>query len=410
MANKKKLRVDPREIEPDEIKEILALKKEDITSDKLKEMFAIHDGFDKAKYQPNDTFTLMPNKMFNKTAEKITVGGYVYNLLCMPETYLKKYGYMNEELTEDNIGELEKRMGQMILNDEMTTKEYAEWMDNSEWIGMNMSYYISPSLSNAVVKPIPEVIARKNELFDQYKTELANGDINAANTVEKELVSMAKKAVEEEDDPAYDNYRSGVFKFPVAYKKCSIMVGAVSDLATGKLHILKSNYVDGIDKSEYESTANLTVIGGYSRGVATQKYGYETKKYNAALQNVSIDIEGKNIDCGTDKYMTLTIPADLKSMFVYRYILEDGKLKELTPENIKDYAGKEVKMRSPMFCKNTEICEHCAGTLFKRLDLKNAGLIASNLTGNMLNLSMKKMHDSTVKINKIDIEKFISEK
>lgn len=403
-------RIVPRELSHDEIMEILKLSRKDITATKLKDFFAVDVGKTKARFQPNDYFTLMTNKLHNSSAVKTTIGRYIFNMFCLPEAYLNKFGYMNDELVEDKIGDLEKQMGTMILNDELTTKEYAEFMDNSEWISMNMCYYIAPSLDDAVVLPIPEVIKRKEELFDQYKTELAQGDLNAANKVEKELISMAQSKVESLDDPAYDNYKCGVFKFPVAYKKSSIMVGAVSDPVDGHLNILKSNYVDGISKDEYDKTAQLTVIGGYSRGVSTQKYGYETKKYNASLQNVSINTEEENLDCGTKQYLTITIPKDLKNMFLYRYVIEGAKLVELTPDNISQYAGKEVKLRSPMFCKGDTICQHCAGTLFKRMDLKDCGLIVSNMTGNLLNLSMKKMHDSTVKINKINIEEYITER
>ena len=403
-------RVPARELTHDEIENILKLTRKDITATKLKDLFAIDQGKSRAKFQPNDTFTLSPNKFFNKTQIKTTIGRYIYNMFCIPEPYLKKFGYMNDELVEDMIGDLEKRMGSMILNDELSTKEYAEFMDNSEWIGMNMCYYIAPSLDNEVVIPIPEVIKRKEELFDQYKTEINKGDINAVNTIEGELLKMAKNKIESLDDPAYDNYKCGIFKFPVAYKKSSIMVGAISDPKDGHLHILKSDYVDGISKDEYDKTAQLTVIGGYSRGVSTQKYGYETKKYNASLQNVSINTEEEQIDCGTKHYLTITIPKNLKSMFLYRYVIDGSKLVELLPENIDNYVDKEVKLRSPMFCKGDTICQHCAGTLFKRMDLKDCGLIVSNMTGNLLNLSMKKMHDSTVKINKINIENFITER
>ena len=403
-------RVPPRELNRDEIEEILKLKRSDITATKLKDFFAIDEGKTQARFQPTDTFMLTANKFYNSAAIKTTIGRYIYNMFCMPVPYLKKFGYMNDELIEDNIGKLENKMGTMILNDELTTKEYAEFMDNSEWIGMNMCYYIAPSLDNAVVLPIPEVIKRKEELFDQYKTEIAKGDINAANTIEKELLKMAKDKIEALDDTSYDNYKCGIFKFPVAYKKCSIMVGAVSDPVDGHLHILKSDYVDGISKDEYDKTAQLTVIGGYSRGVSTQKYGYETKKYNASLQNVSINMEEKQVDCGTKHYLSIVIPKDLKSMFLYRFIIDGAKLVELTPENIDNYVDKEVKLRSPMLCKGDTICEHCAGTLFKRMDLKDCGLVASNMTGSLLNLSMKKMHDSTVKINKINIEKYITER
>ena len=401
-------RIKGRELTSDEIKEITSLTKKDITNTKLKDLFAVREGQTAAKFQPNDYFTLMPNKFYNKTAIKTTAGRYVYNILCMPEPYLKKYGFVNTAITKKVAGSIEDQMGEMILNDELTTKEYASWMDNSEWLCMSMAYYISPSMSKSVIVSRPDIIKHRDELFDQYKKELEDGDINVTNKIEKELVSMAQKEVEADDDASYDYYKSGMLDFKSSYKKCSLMIGAISDLATGKLRVLKSNYIDGVSSDEYADTANLTIIGGYSRGVATQKYGYETKKYNAALNNVIIDND--ELDCGTDKYINIHINSATKNLFLYRFVIEGSKLVELTPENIDNYVDKDVKLRSPMTCKNPKLCVHCAGTLYKRMNIDKVGTICSNMTGRLLNLSMKKMHNSTVKINKIDVEEFIKER
>jgi hypothetical protein len=91
-------------------------------------------------------------------------------------------------------------------------------------------------------------------------------------------------------------------------------------------------------------------------------------------------------------------------MYTYRYVLEDnGKLTEITPENIKNYVGKTVKLRSPLFCKGENICSKCAGSLFYRMGVKNAGLLTSNFSSVLMNLFMKKFHDTSVKFKKIDI-------
>jgi hypothetical protein len=203
-----------------------------------------------------------------------------------------------------------------------------------------------------------------------------------------------------------------------------IMIGAIENPQTKQLDILKSNYTDGLSTQDYDKAAQLTVIGGYSRGVKTRTYGYETKKYNSALQNEvveepdldddesSVDMGDTvdNIDCGTTKCLEITIPKELKQMFLYRFVNDHGKLVELTPDVIDQYIGKPVLLRSPMYCKGENICEHCAGTLFKRMQMKNVGLMASNLTGKLLNMSMKSMHDATVKVDNTDIENYIVDK
>ena len=135
--------------------------------------------------------------------------------------------------------------------------------------------------------------------------------------------------------------------------------------------------------------------------------GYETKKINNAMQTLVLDEAGS--DCGTKYYNTVKMTDKTAKLFVNRYILDSsGELVILKPDNIKQYVGKEVKMRSPMFCKGDKICNKCAGDFFYKMNIKNAGLLTSTLSGTLMNLSMKKFHDSTVKFNKIDIEEYIS--
>lgn len=402
-------RLKPRDITSDEVKEILNLKAQDITATKLKYLFAANKEHE-AKFQTNDKFTLPQNKFYNDKSIETTVGRYIYNLFCLPEKYLKKYGYMNEPLTGDKLSEIEGRCGYMIMDDVLTTKEYARYMDCSEWLSMNIAFFITPTIDNDIIMPLPDVMKKKDELFTQYDKELKEGDLATVNTVEGELLKMAKTELQEKDPPSFDLYASGEFNFNLHYKKSAIMVGATNDIQTGQVNVLKSNYTEGVSKDEYDKTAGLTVTGGLARGVFSQKYGYETKKYNSSLQSVSIDIDQKNIDCGTQRYLEITIPKELKSMFHYRFIIDGSSLVELTPENIDKYVGKKVKLRSPMMCKGDVLCEHCAGTMFRRMRLRDAGFVASNMTGSLLNLSMKKMHDSTVKIMKMNIDDFITER
>ena len=155
----------------------------------------------------------------------------------------------------------------------------------------------------------------------------------------------------------------------------------------------------------------MTLIGGYSRGVESQASGYDTKKINNAFQAVTLDEHGS--DCGTKYFATVTIDKDLAG-FRYRYILDpsspekdESGLVLLTPANISKYIGKTVKMRSPMFCKGEHICNKCAGELFYKIGMTNAGLVTATLGGVLLNLGMKKFHDATIRFFKIDISNYI---
>ena len=79
-------------------------------------------------------------------------------------------------------------------------------------------------------------------------------------------------------------------------------------------------------------------------------------------------------------------------MFKYRYIFDpsnSNKLIYLTADNLNNYVGKTVTVRSPLYCKSDRYCSKCAGELFYKLDMPNAGLLTSTYSGILMNRSMK---------------------
>jgi hypothetical protein len=350
----------------------------------------------------------IPANAFHKNKQPIetTVGRYIFEMFVLPPSYLDKYGYVNVPFDGDVVSDVEKKIGQMILNDEMPISEFTDYMDNGEWISMGTAYFISPSLTYDFLQPLPAVVAKKNELFKKYEKELAAKDPNVASKIESELLDLAKSELHKKKDLSMDMYdQKSEFKFPVAYKKSSIMGGVVVDINNGGIDILKSNYVDGINKEDFAKFTNLTIEGGYSRGVKTQDDGYMTKKYNNAMQTTMLDAPGS--DCGTKETLDVFVYPELKTMFLYRYIVEGGKLVLIDQSNIDRYVGKTIHMRSPMYCVGDKICNKCAGELYYKMGIKNFGLLVNTVSGNMMNISMKAVHDSTVKFTKIDVYKYI---
>lgn len=394
-----------RALNDSETKEILSLTESDITLDLLRGYFAVIKGKNNPRFNTFDTFVLPKGKLFNKETIVTTIGRYLFNFFVIPEAYLRKFGYQNIVFDGANIKDLEAKMATLLLEDDITTKEYAQYLDRGEWITLGTVYFLAPAINLDMNTPIPEVIKRRNELFIQYEKEIKEGNSNVVANIESELIELSKKLIKEKGNEGYDFYESKEFSFENNYKKTAIMGGVMESPYTKKLNILKSNYGEGISREEFPLFANSTIVGGYARGIETQKSGYETKKINNATQTIVLDEAGS--DCGTTQFLSIKIPADMKAMFYYRYILSDGKLLMLTEENISRYIEKEVMLRSPMYCKTEKICSKCAGELYYKMGIKNAGLLSSTMSGSLMNLSLKKTHDQTVKFKKINIEDFI---
>ena len=368
-----------RQLTQEEVKEITSLRYKDITSTKLKDLFAVRLGQDKPRFEPGDYFILHTGDfgaIHNTSAVKTTVGRFIANQVMYPERYLKKYGYNNDVLNVGNIEKVEAKINDMLLEDELTVEEFFQYLNRSE----------------------------------KYKKEIDAGDQNTVSKIEKELVSKAREYLVKSGNPGYDFFESGEFNFKNNYKKSSILGGAFLHPYTRKVTVSKENYMNGITPQDYPIMSNLTIVGGYARGVSTQKGGYETKKLNSSMQAVSLDKPGS--DCGTPYTVKIKLPdAKLATvLFKYRYIVENGKLILLTEDNIKKYAGQEVNLRSPLFCKSEHVCSKCAGELFYKVDIKNVGLLTSTFSGTLMNKSMKSMHDSSINIIKIDFDKYIRER
>jgi len=387
--------------------EMLSLEEKDINTALIKDLFAIRMGQDKPKYQTYDKFILPKGKWYNAEEIETTAGRYLINFYVLPKKFLEKFGYQNITMDTKAIGKLEDKLGNMVLNDELTGKEYTQYLDRMEWISIGTAYFLAPTMDYNINVPIPEAIKRRDELFDEYAKDIKKGDPNIANKIEKDVLAVAEEKLKQSDNDAYDFFASGEFSFSNNYKKTSIMSGAIENPYTHKLDILKSNYIDGISKYDIPILANLTVIGGYSRGVETQSSGYETKKLGNIMQTVIVDEPGS--DCHTPYFAEIVINPSQKNMFLERYILEGSGLVLLSEKNIDKYVGKKVKLRSPMFCKGEKICNKCAGELFYKLGVRNVGLLTSTFSGSLMNLSMKKFHDASVKFTHVPVEDFIKE-
>ena len=101
----------------------------------------------------------------------------------------------------------------------------------------------------------------------------------------------------------------------------------------------------------------------------------------------------------------LYITPELKNDFNYRYIIEGNKLVLIDDSNLDKYVGKTVKMRSPMYCVGKKLCRVCAGTIHEKLEIENIGLTSTKVASTLLNLSMKKFHDTSTKTNEINLNK-----
>lgn len=393
-----------RQINKEEYNYLLSLKEDDITMNLLKDFFAFKKN-KQPKFQPFDKFVLEKGTYYNKEKITTTVGLFIFNKLILGEKLLPILGYKNDTFDGDGIDDLDDEMSRLLLENKIETPTFADYLDKCQWLGFGIAKFMNSSLTYNLLVPPNEVEKRKKELIESKKKELESGDIHAAADIESELIGLSKKILK--DTPDIQIYDSGCRgSFGNNFKNTSLMRGAIKNLADPtQIKISTNSLVDGIPPEEFAQYADLITQASYSRAVGTQEGGYEAKKLSSGFQNACLGEAGS--DCGSKKTITITLSNDNKNFFTYRYIKEGNKLVLLDPDNINDYLGKTVEMRSPMFCTHDHYCSKCAGELYYMLGIKNVGILTNRIGTRLLNLSLKAFHDLTLKLVDIDIDKYI---
>jgi len=124
---------------------------------------------------------------------------------------------------------------------------------------------------------------------------------------------------------------------------------------------VKNSLLEGLTPEEMYYGANKAITAAYLKSVGSAQPGHIAKIMRAGLNDVKFDPELE--DCGTKKYFELLVTDKNKPLIIGRYFLNEktGKIEKLTEENISQYIGKKIKLRSPLYCKSEKICKTCAG-------------------------------------------------
>jgi hypothetical protein len=357
-------------------------------------------------FYPQEEITIDVGALENvKEKTKTTVGLYFFNMLCIAGSFGDKIPYVNKSLRKKDLGALGGEIVNGILNDTITTVQFGIYQQRLIWLN-NFSEILIPGMSLNMVTPNKKLETLKKKLMEENKEAIANGDIvKYVQNVEKPLLKAGQE--EFKDDYSWPLYGLGSKpSFSNNYKNTLLEVGPILNSATGKYELSPNSFMDGIPPDKYYLYANLAIYGAFNRGVSTQYAGARTKELFSAMQSVKLDEPGSN--CNTPFVKSVLLTPSNYAGYTWRYIVENKELILLTPEVIKQYVGKLVKMRTPLYCFGDKICNICAGDLFRRLNIENIGLATTKITSTFLNMSLKAMHDTTISTTDFDPEDYIT--
>lgn len=398
MANK---RISRHIQKPDEVNEILSL-----THDRACEKSLIMEWFadygDGPKYNTYDTIDIPKgyygNKKKNKNTFTTTIGLWVFNKSFI-EPMSDAIGYVNETIDSGTYKKINSKLSYALLEEKITLDQLKDFIMQAQ-IVMSCVSAICPSHTMDLLLITNKAEKKKKELETKYKDELDNKDIKTIKTIENELIDFAKDELK--DSEAVDLYNSGArSSWGNNFKNMYLIKGAIKK--TDKSYdYVSASYISGLDPKDFAKTNDAAVGGPYSRSRLTAGGGYNEKLFNRATQHIQII---PHTDCGTKRTIKVSLTKKNIKDWMYSYYVSNGKLIEITSDNMDKLIGKTVNMRYSSLCErsiNGSICEACGGTLFRRVGVKNAGLTTMVMMSSVKNRAMKAFHDSTLDLSTID--------
>jgi len=169
---------------------------------------------------------------------------------------------------------------------------------------------------------------------------------------------------------------------------------------------VRSNLMEGLTRDEYFTSSYGTRKGLLDTALNTGVSGYLTRKLIYCGCNLELDDTCD--DCGTEQRLTLTIPKEknsdidpykLAKSLIGRYVIIDGTDEEFII-GYKDFyklLGTTVHVRSPIFCKNYNVCKKCYGDTIDILHSNYIGIVAAQALGEIsTQLVLRTFHTSGI--------------
>lgn len=358
---------------------------------------------------PAGTINILPSQGSIDT----TIGNALANAIIFFYPFGKRIPYFNGgkggQIGKMDPGAISKMVTALLLDDKeaagkdpesyISVKQLQTWMQAVGWLA-GLASIVTAGTTEKSIRVAPEVLKRRDELYEEFKDQLGNPAIQSR--IEVELVNMDKESLK--NDPSYDYYYKHDKHWATSRKKQLITTGLVSSISGDPVFIAKP-LTEGIDAEDIPTYSDSIRHASYSRGHLTALGGELVKYIFRVTQNIKI-VEP---DCGTKFGISDNILSGSESMYIGRYVIDGNQLIEITNDNVKTFLGKNLFLRSPAYCKtgHGNFCEICMGKDLSRTP-KAIHTAAAEPGSVMMNASMKAMHGKASKTVRFDFRTAIT--
>lgn len=308
-------------------------------------------------------------------------------------------GEIDLRKVEDQISE---RLESVPEDDTVPRDKNKIYVDVLEELYYEAAYSMSgwmqlgvPAATPYTITVDPGIRKLRAELLEKHMGELDQPAVIAK--IMKQLIDADKNW--QANDPDRGFLQPGK-TFDVVRAKMFLMWGIEYDFTDrSKVVLIQRSLTEQWDITKLPEIANSLIDGSFNRGAMTALGGELAKVIMRFFMTTLITEDDCKTRLGRIKFIDESNQRDYQQM----YIFDGQKEVLLDSENIKGYYGKQVLMRSPMYCqtKDGNFCVKCMGARFQ--DRRNSlAALATEVGARCLYIFMSRMHGVALKVERWD--------
>jgi hypothetical protein len=258
-----------------------------------------------------------------------------------------------------------------------------------------------PAATEKTMQPADGIHEYRDKLLAENKDRLHDPAVIAK--IDAALVQYDREWLK--GDPG-ENFMITDKSMAIVRKRQHGMWGAEAGLSENiNVDLIPTSLGEGWDIDKFPQMNNSHRAGSYNRGAQTMLGGESVKWLLRASSNINITVD----DCGTKMGLPLQVDNDNIEMLVgFSIVSKQGRIRIPDMDTARQYLGKRVIVRSPMYCKLTltDYCKCCVGDRLAA-NPTSASTAVAGYGSAFLNIYMQAGHGKKLSLAKFDWKKDI---
>lgn len=325
-----------------------------------------------------------------------TVGRLVANQLLKVYPFGGRLPFVNKKISYGSIeGEIVNIFDDEPedSNEKDPNRIYSDMIDKY-YLGAGMMDGLNvisvPSASRRNMTACPEALILRDQLYEKHKHELHDRAVIAS--IWEQIAEVDRKWIEEDPDEGF--IQAGKY-VDVVRRRLYYMFGDEEKFDGSGIDFVKRSLEEGWDVDKIPTMSNSSRDGSFNRGALTALGGVVTKNIIRSSAGSSISEE----NCGTTLGLVMTLFPNVAKEYIGNYVIVGSKTVQLTADNLTNFIGKTIKLRSPGYCATVDgnYCNVCMGEFIRG---RETSVVMEQATVGTTQMGwfMSKMHGNALKL------------